>query len=52
VTFTSFFAGIRHVINLAGLIVTIPHKLPAEHLVDELTPRPAGGRGQRHAARR
>jgi shikimate dehydrogenase len=35
----AFFAGVRPVKNLAGLIVTIPHKPAAVRLVDDLTPR-------------
>lgn len=32
------FAGLRSIGNLAGLVFTIPHKLPMVGLVDELTP--------------
>jgi shikimate dehydrogenase len=32
------FAGLRTIGNLAGLVFTIPHKLPMVGLVDELTP--------------
>jgi shikimate dehydrogenase len=35
----SLFAGMRHVVNLVGLIATIPHKPAAAQLVDALTPR-------------
>src|ERR1700730_2475747 len=35
----SFFAGMRGMINLAGMIVTIPHKPASVELVDSLTER-------------
>jgi shikimate dehydrogenase len=35
----TFFAGLRHLKNLQGLIITIPHKLAAVEHVDELTDR-------------
>ena len=38
---TAFFAGMRAVKNLMGMIVTIPHKPAAAGLLDALTPRAA-----------